>query len=92
MGRLKIGNVFEIVTSNGIGLFQYVHKDETIGELIRILPCLFEEGYVIEDELVEKKELYLIHFPLGSALNQRIVTKKGSYPIPHDFKLPNTQC
>lgn len=88
VARLKIGDVFEIVTSNGIGLFQYVHKDETIGQLIRILPCLFEEGYVMEDELVEKKELYLIHFPLGSALNQKIVTKKGNYPIPHDFKLP----
>ena len=88
MARLKIGDVFEIVTSNGIGLFQYVHKDETIGELIRILPSLFEEGYVINDELVEKKELYLIHFPLGAALNQKLVTKKGSYPIPPDFKLP----
>ena len=32
--RLKIGDVFEIVTSNGTGLFQYVHKDETIGELL----------------------------------------------------------
>ncbi|ALC85337.1 hypothetical protein AM499_05550 [Bacillus sp. FJAT-22090] len=88
MARLKIGDVFEIVTSNGIGLFQYVHKDETIGELIRILPYLFEEGYVIEDELLKKKELYLIHFPLGTALNQKLVTKKGSYPIPQDFKLP----
>ncbi|EPD51088.1 hypothetical protein HMPREF1210_02279 [Paenisporosarcina sp. HGH0030] len=88
MKRLKIGDVFEIVTSNGIGLFQYVHKDETIGELIRILPCLFKEGYVIEDEIVKKKELYLIHFPLGTALNQKLVTKKGSYTIPQDFKLP----
>ena len=87
--RLKIGDVFEIVTSNGTGLFQYVHKDETIGELIRILPFLLEEGYVLEDELVKKKELYLIHFPLGIALNQKLVTKKGSYRVPQDFKLPN---
>ncbi len=88
MVRLKIGDVFEIVTSNGIGLFQYVHKDETIGQLIRILPNLYEEGYVIEKEIVEKKELYLIHFPLGSAIKQKIVAKKGNYPIPQDFKLP----
>ncbi|MFJ5770116.1 hypothetical protein [Psychrobacillus sp. NPDC093180] len=88
MVRLNIGEVFEVVTLNGIGLFQYVHKDETIGELIRILPCLLEEGYVIKDELVKKKELYLIHFPLGAALNQKLVTQKGSYPIPQNFIFP----
>jgi hypothetical protein len=86
--RLKVGDVFEIITSNGIGLFQYVHKHETIGQLIRILPNLYEDGDVIEDELVEKKELFLIHFPLGSALKQKIVTKRGNYPIPQDFILP----
>lgn len=34
------------------------------------------------------KELYFIHFPLGTALKQKIVTKKGNYPIPQNFKLP----
>ena len=82
MVRLKIGNVFKVATSNGICLFQYAYKDERIGSLIRILPNLYK------DEFVEEKELYLIHFPLGAALRQKIVTKVGNYPIPQNFILP----
>lgn len=40
LARIKIGDVFEIETLNGIGLFQYVHKDKAMGHLIRILPIL----------------------------------------------------
>jgi hypothetical protein len=86
--QVKIGDVFEIVTPNGIGLFQYVHKDETIGQLIRVLPSLYEEGYILEKELVEKKEMYLVHFPLGAALKQKIVNRKGNLNLPQDFVLP----
>ncbi|MFJ5763132.1 hypothetical protein ACIQAA_29255 [Neobacillus sp. NPDC093182] len=88
MVQVKIGDVFDIVTPNGIGLFQYVHKDETMGQLIRILPSLYEEGYILENELVEKKEMYLVHFPLGTALKQRIVNRKGNFNPPLDFVLP----
>lgn len=87
--QLKVGDVFEIITPNGIGLFQYVHKDETIGQLIRVLPSLYEEGYILEKKLVEKKELYFIHFPLSSALKQKVVSKKGNFNLPQDFVLPS---
>lgn len=64
MVRLKTGDVFEIETSNGLAFFQYVHKDETIGSLIRILPSLHEDIQSdMLNELVKQKELYLIHFP-----------------------------
>ncbi|MFJ8234182.1 hypothetical protein ACIQ34_00395 [Ureibacillus sp. NPDC094379] len=89
MGRLRIGDVFEIETSRGKGLFQYVHKDERIGSLIRILPNLYKGEFVIKDELIEEKELYLIHFPLGAALWRKIVKKIGNYPIPQHFILPS---
>jgi hypothetical protein len=87
--RLKIGDVFEIETSNGIAFFQYVHENEDIGSLIRILPIIHmdnKKGFL--NDLVEQKELYFIHFPLGAALRQKIVSKMGNYPIPKDFVLP----
>jgi hypothetical protein len=87
--RLKIGDVFEIETSNGIAFFQYVHKNDDLGSLIRILPGLYKVYKKdLLNELVEQKELFLIHFPLGGALKQKIVTKIGNYPIPHNFVLP----
>lgn len=86
---LKNGDVFEIETLNGFAFFQYVHKDEVIGSLIRILPNLYvNSNKDILEELVTHKELYFIHFPLVSALKQRIVTKMGNYSMPQDFLLP----
>lgn len=89
MVPLKIGDVFEIETSKGIAFFQYVHKDETIGSLIRILPSLHEgtQNDLLND-LVKQKELYFIHFPLGPALSRGIVRKVGNYPISNEFVLP----
>ncbi|PIC62581.1 hypothetical protein CSV79_16305 [Sporosarcina sp. P13] len=88
MALLKIGDVFGIETSNGIAYFQYVHKNEEIGSLIRILPNLNQDNKDEFNKLVEQKELYLIHFPLGDALRQKIVSKMGNYPIPKEFVLP----
>ena len=89
MTLLKIGDVFGIETSNGIAYFQYVHKNEDIGSLIRILPNSYKDNKKdVLNELVEQKELYLIHFPLGAALTRGIVSKMGNYPIPKDFVLP----
>ncbi|WLD93781.1 hypothetical protein [Alkalihalobacillus sp. AL-G] len=88
MARLKIGDVFEITTTKGKGYFQYVHKDEMMGQLIRLLPNLYEESHIFESELVKEKEMYLVHFPLGSALEQKVVRIKGNYEVPRDFVLP----
>lgn len=86
---LKIGDVFSIETLNGIAYFQYVHKNEDIGSLIRILPNLYKDHQKDRlNKFVEQKELYLIHFPLGAALRRKIVSKMGNYPIPKDFVLP----
>lgn len=88
MARIKIGDVFEISTPKGKAYLQYVYKHETIGELIRILDGLYVDGCERLDELVENKELYFIHFPLGAAYKRRIVNKIGNYLLPTNFKLP----
>ncbi|SOC43677.1 hypothetical protein [Ureibacillus acetophenoni] len=73
MVRLKIGDVFGIETSKGLAYFHSVHKDETIGSLIRILPSL-HEGTQNEflNDLVKQKELFFIQFTLGPALSRGI--------------------
>ncbi|MCM3711850.1 hypothetical protein [Sporosarcina luteola] len=89
MALLKIGDVFGIETSNGIAYFQYVHKNEVMGSLIRILPNLYQDtNKDLLNTLVKQKELYQIHFPLGAAFTRKIVSKMGNYPLPKDFVLP----
>ncbi|CAM5222319.1 putative protein OS=Ureibacillus acetophenoni OX=614649 GN=SAMN05877842_11710 PE=4 SV=1 [Ureibacillus acetophenoni] len=63
MVRLKIGDLFEIETTKGLAYFQYVHKDETIGSLIRILLSLHlgAQNEFLND-LVKQKELITFIF------------------------------
>ena len=72
--RIKIGDVFQIETSKGLTFFQYVLKHDSISSLIRILPNFHKDNNTDRiNELVEQKELYFIHVPLGTALRRKIV-------------------
>lgn len=44
MARIKIGDVFKINTPNGEAYLQYVYEDKTLGELVRILPGVYEKS------------------------------------------------
>lgn len=88
MKRIKIGDVFRIKTDNGIAYFQYVFNNKTIGELIRILPGLYEEQLNNLSDLVEEKELFFIHFPLKAAYKQEIVNFVDNFDLPKSLKLP----
>jgi hypothetical protein len=43
MAKIKLGDLFEINTPNGKAYLQYVYKDSTLGELVRVLPGLYKE-------------------------------------------------
>ncbi|MFC4322018.1 hypothetical protein [Litchfieldia salsa] len=87
--RIKIGDVFQIETSKGLAFFQYVLKHDSMGSLIRILPNLHKDNNTDKiNELVEQKELFFIHFPVGAALRRKIVCKVGNFQIPNGLVLP----
>jgi hypothetical protein len=88
MKKLQIGDVFEINTPNGNAYVQYVHQHKTIGELIRILPGLYQDNPYTLDELVKVRELYFVHFPLKAAHKQQIVKKIGNFNIPDSVSIP----
>jgi hypothetical protein len=89
MKRLKIGDVFEIKTPKGNAYFQYAFQNETVGELIRILPGLFEIEPGNINELVNENEVFFIHFPLKAAFKQGIVRYVGNIELPQHTELPN---
>jgi hypothetical protein len=87
MGKIKVGDIFEISTPKGKGYLHYIHKDNTIGDLVRVLPGLYSERPVSFDKLAGSRERYMIFFPLSAATKRKIVEQVGHYPA-DDFSKP----
>jgi hypothetical protein len=79
--RPKIGDVVEIRTPKGLGYFQYVERDPTLGPRIRVLPGTFDERPNI-GAVAMRKAAYYVHFPLGAAVSRGLVAIVGSAPLP----------
>jgi hypothetical protein len=80
MSKIKIGDIFDIKTPKGNAYLHYIFKDKTIGELVRVLPGLYNLQPDNLDGLVGSKESFMIFFPLTQALKQKIVALVGHYP------------
>lgn len=80
MGKISIGDIFEITTPKGRAYLHYVHKDKATGELIRVLHGIYSERPMNFDNLAAGDERYYISFPLAAAVRQKIVVPVGHYP------------
>lgn len=77
MKKIKVGDVFELETPKGKAYLHYIYDDPTIGELIRVLPGLYQDRPSELNEIVAEKERYLIFFPLRAAHRRSIVHRIG---------------
>jgi hypothetical protein len=81
MGKIKVGDIFEINTPKGKAYLHYIHKDPKISrELVRVLPGLYSERPASFDKLAGSKERYMIFFPVSAASKRKIVELVGHYP------------
>jgi hypothetical protein len=74
-----VGDIFEIITSKGKAYLHYIYKDQSIGDLIRVLPGLYLERPISFEKLAKSKESYMIFFPLSAANKKKIVEVVGYY-------------
>jgi len=81
MGKIKTGDIFEIETSKGKAYLHYAFKDETNGELIRVLPGLYSDQPKNLKELAVEDERFLVFFPLSAANRKKIVKKVGHHDL-----------
>jgi len=83
--RIKLGDIVEIVTPNGLAYAQYTHKHDLPprwGALIKVLPGLFTKRPKDFKELVMQQERFYVFFPLGPAVYRDIVRIVGHEEIP----------
>jgi hypothetical protein len=84
--RPKFGDLFEIETAKGLGYFQYCHREGggplSKGPLIRVIESLHLQRPDDLQEIARQPTLFWTYYPLAPALNQRLVTHLGTFPIP----------
>lgn len=80
MARIKVGDIFEVVTSSGKAYLHYIHKDSVTGELVRVLKGLYSERPTTFEKLAASEERYFISFPLSAATKRKIVEPVGYFP------------
>jgi regulator of ribonuclease activity B len=67
----KIGDIFEIKTPAGLAYIQYTHEGAGMGQLVRVLPGLFDSRPPDLGELAKQRELYFIFYTLNYAARNR---------------------
>jgi|TARA_B110000967_G_C18705024_1_gene469784 hypothetical protein len=78
MARIKEGDVFELETKKGFTYLHYITKDDSLGELIRVLDIVFLKPISDIQELLDIDEKYYVFFPLAVANRKKIIKKVGN--------------
>jgi len=82
----SIGDVIEIPTSAGRAYAQYTHEHPDYGELLRVLPGLFDEAPDDLPALVAEEEQFYTFYPLAAGLRERLVRVVAHLPVPDHSK------
>jgi len=88
--KAKLGDIVEVKTPAGLGYVQYVHEGGTRGQLVRVLPGLYDHRPSNLAELARQKELYFVFLILNYGFRTRIGEMEvvSSQPIPKWAKSP----
>lgn len=90
--RAKIGDVIEIAVPKGFAYAQFIAKTK-YSDLIRVLDEIHKQPVTDFEELVEKKEKFLIFFPFTVAVWRGIFPVVSNQKVPSRFdKFPLFRC
>jgi hypothetical protein len=86
MTKLNIGDVIEIRTTKGFAYAQYTHKHKLFGALIRVYGRIHKEKLADVRELSKERSAFSCFFPLGAAVNRRIVSIVANAMVPDELQ------
>lgn len=87
MHKSQLGNIYELLTNKGIVYLHLIHINKKLGDLVRVLPGFYDTQPDSFEELIKKKEQFLIHFPVTTAGRMKIVKKVGKVLV-ENFEPP----
>ncbi len=80
--KVRIGDIVEISTPAGLAYVQYTHDGGTNGELVRVLPGLYENRVSDLASLARQKELYFVFYIMNYALRTGQAEVVSNQPVP----------
>jgi hypothetical protein len=86
--KTKIGDICEILTPKGIAYIQYTHYEEGLGELVRILPGLYQARPHDFATIAQQRELYFTFYALRYALRDGLTVVVSNEPVPEWAQTP----
>ncbi|MGN6094511.1 MAG: hypothetical protein ACTHOL_19340 [Luteibacter jiangsuensis] len=80
--RVKLGDIVQILTSEGVSYAQLSHINPEFGYLIRIFEGTYPKRPKDWAEVVARPVQFSAFFPLQSAVNQALLAVVGNCPVP----------
>lgn len=87
--RVRIGDVIEIATSSGMAYVQLTHRHSTpphYGDLVRVLPGIFEQRPIDIEHLVQQLERFACFCAVSTYSSRGEAEVIGNYAIPEHCK------
>jgi hypothetical protein len=88
MKRVRFGDIIEIVTSKGLAYAIYTHRHVTpprYGAVIHVFDQMYESRPANVAEIASNPVRFATFFPLGAAVNRKLVEVIGNVPIPDNL-------
>jgi len=88
MAKIELGDIFEIITSEGKAYIQCVKIDKVNCDIIKVFNQLYDERPSSIESVTNVQDYYFIGFALSAAFRRKLVEKIGNIPLSIDFELP----
>jgi hypothetical protein len=79
--RIKIGDIVQVLTSEGVAYAQVTHKHKEYGHLIRIFSGFFAKQPKDFGEMVNQSPQFSAFFPVQHAVNQGLLSVVGNAKV-----------
>lgn len=79
--RAKIGDVIQILTSEGVAYAQFTHKNREFGALLSVFGGFYSSAPDDFSQVVAKSPMFNAFFPLQPVLNEGLLSVASNVPV-----------
>lgn len=85
--KVKIGDILQILTSQGVAYAQVTHKHSEFGFLIRVFPGFHHDHPKDFSVVVDAEPQFSAFFVVQSAVNQGLLSVVANVPVPERLQV-----
>ena len=84
--KVRLGDILQVLTSQGVAYVQVTHKHPEFGFLIRVFPGFHNEQPKDFSAVVDGEPQFSAFFVVQSAVNQGLLSVVANVPVPKGYK------